>query len=406
MMILERSQGISSYVEISDVFIPDNYEEKMLTHCHFSFVAPTEIREIDGEKSLFVKIDGLSSLSSRYRRMCPGKEDLKELVKGICGCMKELKEYLLSPDGIIMGMEYVFYSENTRDYKFMYIPGGTLCFREQIKNLFEDIMRVYDHKDEAGVRYLYDMYSRFLQDNFTPEMFVKLLDKEEVKEKQPERVKPIPLRENVLEDYKVAEPEPEVLPDKKKYILAYIATTVAAMGLCVLAGPSSLSISVMGFLAVTVYTIVDIGRRKEDIEIDRSFKTIKVEDYEKQEYERIEPAIHSTGAVGTSVLLQPSFGSVSKLVPREETGKEGQLLLIEGSTRIGRQDDACDYVIEDTSVSRVHAMIEKHGDTVTLKDMGSTNGTYINEDRLGEGEAVVLCPGDRISIANVGFECL
>ena len=415
MMILERSQGISSYVEINDVDIPDNYEEKMLTHCCFSCVAPTEIREIDGEKSLYIKIDGLSSLSSRYRRISPGKEDLKGLVKGISLCMKELKEYLLSPDGIIMGMDYVFYSENTKNYKFMYIPGGRLCFRDQIKNLFEDIMRVYDHKDEMGVRYLYDLYSQFLQDNFTPEMFARLVDKEDTKTSNPEKVKPISLREDVLEGYKKPEIEPEINLDKKKYILAYIITAIAAVMMIIFLGLSSLSFSVMGFLAVTIYTIVDIGRRKEDIEIDRSMDAVKPELFVKPEPSQIEikkdkyteeNSIKSINTEGTSVLLQPSFGYVSKLIPKEESRKENQLFLIEGSTRIGRQDDVCDYVIEDTSVSRVHELIEKRGDTVTLKDMGSTNGTYINEDRLNEGEAVVLCPGDRINIANYGFECL
>ena len=81
MMIFQRNQGINSILEICDIYIPDNYEEKMLTHCHFDSIIPTEIREIDGEKSLCVKVDGLSPIMQRYRRICPGKEEVKSLLK-------------------------------------------------------------------------------------------------------------------------------------------------------------------------------------------------------------------------------------------------------------------------------------------------------------------------------------
>ena len=63
-------------------------------------------------------------------------------------------------------------------------------------------------------------------------------------------------------------------------------------------------------------------------------------------------------------------------------------------------------MINDASVSRLHAVIERHGEVVTLMDMGSTNGTYINDSRLDEGRAVTLNHGDTIGIAAVRYECV
>jgi pSer/pThr/pTyr-binding forkhead associated (FHA) protein len=44
---------------------------------------------------------------------------------------------------------------------------------------------------------------------------------------------------------------------------------------------------------------------------------------------------------------------------------------------IGRQ--GADIVLSDLEVSRIHAAIEVYRDRIVLKDLGSTNGTYVDE---------------------------
>ncbi len=48
---------------------------------------------------------------------------------------------------------------------------------------------------------------------------------------------------------------------------------------------------------------------------------------------------------------------------------------------IGRQPPA-DAVLSDGEVSRSHAQVEFRGTSVTLRDLKSTNGTYVNEQRI------------------------
>ena len=67
MMILQTNRGASCFFEVSDVSIPGNYEIKMLQKNTFKYVPPTEIREIDGKRSLYVKIDGLGTLINRFQ---------------------------------------------------------------------------------------------------------------------------------------------------------------------------------------------------------------------------------------------------------------------------------------------------------------------------------------------------
>ena len=65
--------------------------------------------------------------------------------------------------------------------------------------------------------------------------------------------------------------------------------------------------------------------------------------------------------------------------------------------RIGR-DSENDLVFENLSISRRHAQIERASDgTYYLKDLGSTNGTLVNDQRLGV-DPRPLAEDDRITI--------
>jgi len=54
------------------------------------------------------------------------------------------------------------------------------------------------------------------------------------------------------------------------------------------------------------------------------------------------------------------------------------------SISIGRR--GCDVNLDDPEISRHHASIEIHGTNATLRDLGSTNGTYIRGQRVEEGD--------------------
>ena len=56
----------------------------------------------------------------------------------------------------------------------------------------------------------------------------------------------------------------------------------------------------------------------------------------------------------------------------------------------------CDLVLQDSAVSQVHAVLERLSAVWTVRDIGSTNGTYVNGKRIaGEWR---LRPGDELRV--------
>ena len=101
-------------------------------------------------------------------------------------------------------------------------------------------------------------------------------------------------------------------------------------------------------------------------------------------------------AGGEEVDLLDALGiSGPALVVRSGGGIEGQSFQPEeGRTLIGRSPE-CDVFLDDVTVSRRHAELEREGDTFSIRDLGSLNGTYVNRERI---ESVVLENDDEVQI--------
>ena len=426
MMILSTNKGISRYFEVCDISLADNYEIKMLKENSLDHITSADIREVDGDKSLMVKVDGMMTLSGRYSRRAPDINDIKSLMQDIRKCLVEMKDYLLSPGSLVINFKYILFDMEKELYRFIYVPGNTMSFRNQMKELFEEIMVIFDHKDREGVTYLYDLYSYFLRENFTPELFCKIVKADEGDDtKRTSRSRETYYREEsilvgdkdgvedeIIRDIDIPEidapKEGALTINKSMYILAAVATIVVAVVLYIIFGTPSLKFSAVLFVSLSIYILVDVmhfKEKKETEEIDRIMtKQMECRIPDEEPVARLQQQDEELD-VDTSVLaMSRENETVSKLVPLSDDKGE-VILLIEGDTRIGRKRSLCDYCIDDSSVSRVHAIISKNDKVVQVRDAGSTNGTFINDRRIEVDEVLEANIGDLISIAGLQYEC-
>jgi hypothetical protein len=101
------------------------------------------------------------------------------------------------------------------------------------------------------------------------------------------------------------------------------------------------------------------------------------------------------------------LGGVEEFEPRllveRATGHEpGTAYDLSSGATLGRGD--VEIRLDDPFASARHARISREGHVVVIEDLGSTNGTYLNEEPLGGPQP--LHPGDRIRIGDCEFSYL
>jgi hypothetical protein len=117
-----------------------------------------------------------------------------------------------------------------------------------------------------------------------------------------------------------------------------------------------------------------------------------------------EPAIpgDATGLYSASAIAGSENGDRSpQLVVERAPGHEaGMIYDVDGDLVLGRGDRA-EIRLEDPFASARHARIYEQGNIVVIEDLGSTNGTYLNEEVLQSPRP--LHPGDRVRIGDSEF---
>jgi len=100
-------------------------------------------------------------------------------------------------------------------------------------------------------------------------------------------------------------------------------------------------------------------------------------------------------ASGTRVYAIPVATTPRALLRITEPGGRQRSVALDGRTmRIGRAAE-CEIALDDPQVSRQHARLQSRNGVLLLADVGSTNGTRVNGQRIHE---VALGVGDRIEV--------
>ena len=106
------------------------------------------------------------------------------------------------------------------------------------------------------------------------------------------------------------------------------------------------------------------------------------------------------GDTGTRVFEVPVVSAPAVVIEIREPGRGARRVEVSGGPmRIGRAPE-CELVLKDSRVSRRHARLHARNGVLVLTDLGSTNGTRVNGNRVTE---LVLGAGDRIQVGDTNM---
>jgi FHA domain len=107
--------------------------------------------------------------------------------------------------------------------------------------------------------------------------------------------------------------------------------------------------------------------------------------------------MYSASAIGSAEIAHRAPRLVIDRAPGHDPG---MIYDLDGDLVLGRGDRA-EIRLEDPFASSRHARVYAQGNSVVIEDLGSTNGTYLNEELLETPRP--LHPGDRLRIGDSEF---
>lgn len=383
------------------------------------------LRYINGLAYLYYDISSKQNVTQIYDNRVINRKWMKDFFWSMKQIQLELARFLLDERNVLWYPQQIFQDLENNIFSFLYMPyyEGDNGFHQLLEYFVEHI----DYEDEGLVECVYKMYEQFdkageayLQEQIFTDVKILEAEVDGGTEKSAVDFKD---REgwttsgrNEMHTRAVQQPEEIEWEATQSAMAEQIATEQNKAEQTREKQIAMEQIGAKQNLAEELATNDTIADKREKKGILSIFDGRRKKEKDKQDsYERA---------------LQLTMGgySVAEKTPYEEEEEWGRTIYIEedalpkervhrlctqdgrmiiqldkNSITIGKKKEEADLVLEDVSVSRMHARIIKEQDGMYLEDLNSTNGTFKNGLRMQPYEKRKLEEGDEIRFGKKDF---
>lgn len=362
--------------------LTERYDYRILMHNRIRRLLPCSMRQMDGEDFLYYDISSKQPLERLYEGGMLKASDLADIIREIAAVQADLGEYMLDESGLLLEEGMIFADVETKELHFAFYPGNKEAVR-QYEGLADFFLGNTDHSQEQAVDLAYEFYRMSKTDYFVLSSFLPLLEKklasvktgwEEESLAEMERLEGAALKADFGDSQDREEKEETGEKERKK------------------AKKEGVFQRLLSFLKR------EKGARAET-DISEEWSDMVWDSYEQQLYEN-----GSQETVYFADLDKKERQIQKALCLRAEEGNR-KILLRDFPITFGKMKGRVTVVLEDHSVSRIHAQIEAAEDGMRIRDLNSRNGTCINGKKLLPNEAEPLQEGDTVSFGRERFRC-
>lgn len=440
----------NNYMMISSPEKPgeESYQIKMLLKNTVSKFLPISLKSINNNQMYCYDISSKQPLSRMYEGNNITNDDVINIAMHISQITSIVNEYLLELDSVVLNARLMYMNISDRSLYFTYYPYGEKEFGESLRQLFEFILEHLDHSDKKAVMLTYGIYQKILQNDYNVENLLENVIEDQKNERpnikdcfdsqemdchnnsSSENKENRRVIECVLPE--VIEDEVEVRNLKIHYIFIAVKATLVILLIFTLFNillpkyrvikiglvPAAIII----IFNIAVYKLLDIIYSKNKMYFTKLMKkgeTIgysvpaqKVEVTERNNHKEITDKLNveiQEEYVCTQLLsdyLKETTSSVScRLVAQDDISNEKEISIKENPFIIGSYATKCNYTLNNKLISRMHIRIskEKSSKEYFVEDLNSTNGTYVNGEKIEPNQKVQMKDKDILKIAVMQF---
>lgn len=406
--------------------LAERYDYRIMMHNRIGRLLPCSLRQMDGEDFLYYEISSKQPLERLYEGGKLKAADLAYIIREIAAVQTDLGEYMLDESGLLLEEGMIFADVETRELYFAFYPGSRSA-ESQYGGLADFFLGHTDHGQEQAVNLAYEFYRMSKADYFVLSSFLPLLEKELAAVKTGWGTQEDPDRRGGETTGRTSE-ETERTAGKNGW------TSEAAE-----TGGSSFLLPEDDFTAGQEEWMEEAagkkkgrktaggkkasdGKKAADGSKTGVFKQLlsflqrekkqgteqeAAEEWSDMVWDSYEQQLYESGSQETVYFadLDKREASVPKplCLKSEEGGRK--ILLRDFPITFGKMQGRVTVVLEDRSVSRLHARIEAGEKGLYVRDLNSRNGTCVNGKKLLPNEAEPLREGDQVSFGRERFLC-
>ena len=399
-----------------------SFEEQMLVNQTSEYLLHFHPQETDGVRKYFYEITGMMDFVSCVNRKPVSCQTLKGMIRSILGVCGAVSEYLLAPEGLLLLPDRIYMDIDGGRMHFVYLPGYQADFLQGMRELSECMLSAADHTDRECVMLVYEFYRIVREPDFTAASLERLLEDENKGNLQ---MQPLPREREAEKNSRkepAQEPQREETEQKERNIGRFICYGLGG-GICLaaalayrfgwLSGAADylhigekyiLAGILLGFGAGMFGVMRLLQYRRETQQwaqdphcLQPEEEFWKEEDFPGGHYEFNDESEYDSDH---TVVLTAGNGvrlcSMNKSIAAD-------LVICEFPAMIGAKAPEAQTVLPCPGISRKHALLEQEAGRYYLSDLDSTNGTWLNGQRLRPNEKKVLVNEDLITFADVRF---
>lgn len=414
-----------NYLQIPcmDKDIEKLYQYHMLTANHISGLIPCGIRMLNGRHHLFYDITSVQSLKSIYIEKKISISWLFDFTFAFHQAVKSLEEHLLKAENILLQPELMFQDLDSGAILFLYYPYAGCSGEENLRSFTDFLTANINHEDDDLVELVYWFYERALEAgeiSCVEELYTELKKRQKI---VPDTESHIEQKANENQKFSLEWDEKE--PDAA----AWQKSKYKGSGLPLVIGSCIIFIAVTGVTVFYVYANYDLQPAAAGLfwggmisataamaawlyrYLDKSRTPEKDAAEGLEEMEPLQIDIANAKEEETCMENEEWYGKTMYFEPRGAENKlygigkysKKTLQLHKFPYTIGKKKDYVDGVIQDDSVSRMHARFIKKENSIYIEDLNSTNGTFKNGLPLKPHESVVITPEDELRFGKAQF---
>ncbi len=444
-------------MEFCNITEEATYEIKMLMNNKISSFLPISIKTINNKNIYFYDVTSKQQFCKIYEFNKLQMKDVALILNSLEAMAQIVNNYMLNLDSVMVTPDMLFLDLTNKKLVFTYIPicdgmeaelDGRPSFDKYIKELFDFIIEHFDHEyDKKSVVKIYYIYQKIIQHEYNIIKISDLLYEQEEVSIQDNEIN----ADDKQEELVIKEIPQEIIEDEVECknkslintvsIIKGIAAFLFVLNIAKILAPEIVPLPYSGIIPIIAcvcltalllalskipdYAFIRLNKRSikqpftissnkkcnggdngTDNTADSTFCNTK--DDLKNEFVAVSVNRDDSQDVEHTMLLSDYFekSTKSKNIKMTYCGEDNleDIYIDKLPCIVGSMSEHCNYVINSKIVSHIHMCILKIENMYYIEDMNSTNGTYLNGERLIANERKEIKKDDLVLVATLPYK--